>query len=164
MRSRSGASQLVVVTVLAIAMGACAPVCGIGAHLTLSNARVDSSFNCPNPAENLPYKVHGTIDMDNYTNNSVTIKSMSETNVTVAIHGKWTGALGQKGKGPITDFTPKSIAAGSKDTLHFSIPFICTNSGPTVSTYGDFSFKFKVVTSAGTFNLDGANQHRIVAA
>ena len=122
---------------------------------------MDSSYTCPNPSNLRPYSVHATIDADNFTLNKVTIKSISETNVTTAIHGDWSGELGAKGGSDITDYKPTSINAGDKTTIKFTIAFECTNSGPTNETYADFTFKFKVVTSSGTFNLDGANKHRL---
>ena len=155
-------ARAVVGSALLLILAGCVPICGIGAHFKLSNARVDASYTCPYPATNHAYDLHGTIDVDNYTGNSVAIKSLSETNVTFAIHGGWTGPLNEKGGGDIPNYTPKSIAAGDKTTIRFVIPFQCTNSdGPSGTTYGDFSFKYKVVTSAGTFNLDGADTHRL---
>lgn len=148
--------------VLLFVMGACVPICGIGGKLALSNARVDQSFNCPNPANNFPYDVHGSIDADNSTTGTVTIRSMSEKNATVKTVGNWTGPKNQKGGGPITSFSPKTVASGGSATIKFSIPFECTNSGPTVTTYGEFTFTFSVVTSAGTFTIDAGNRHRLV--
>ena len=105
--------------------------------------------------------MHGTIDVNNYTISNVSIKSMSETNVNTAAHGSWSGAVGAKGSSDITNFEPKSIGAGNTATLRFSMGFVCSNSGPKQETYGDFSFKFKVVTSSGTYNLDSSNTHRL---
>jgi hypothetical protein len=154
--------RLAVSGVLLAALGACVPICGIGAKLSVTNARVDPSHNCPEPASNNPYDIHGTIDADNSTSNPVTIKSLSETNLTTAIHGNWTGALNEKGGGPITDFSPKTIGSGSSTTIKFSMPFECSDTGhPPVSTWGEFTFHFTVVTSAGTYQLDGANKHRL---
>ena len=158
---RAQLARAVVGSALLLLLAGCVPICGIGSHLKLTNARVDASYTCPYPSSNRGYDLHGTIDVDNYTNNSVAIRSLSETNVTFAIHGGWTGPLNEKGGGNITNYSPKSIAAGDKTTVHFVIPFQCTNSGPGADTYGDFSFKYKVVTTAGTFNLDGADTHRL---
>src|ERR1700704_1976171 len=149
------------VAALAIAaIGACGPFCMSGKG-ALGNSRVASTFKCPNPSTDHPYDIHGTIDFDNGTGNDVTIKSISETNVTTAIHGSWSGALNAKGGGDVANISPKSVKSGNKATIKFTLPFKCTNSGPTASTYGEFEFKFTVVTSAGTFNLNGANKHRL---
>jgi hypothetical protein len=158
---KSQIGRLVVGSALLLIMAGCVPICGIGAKFSLSNARVDSSYTCPNPSSNRPYDVHASIDANNYTNNNVTIKSISETNVTSAIHGSWSGVLGAKGSSDITDFQPKSIGAGNTTTIRFTIAFECSDSGPTQATYGDFTFKFKVVTSSGTYTIDGANTHRL---
>lgn len=142
-------------------MGACVPFCGIGAKLSLSNAHVDSEYKCPYPSNEAPYEVHGSIDADNSTPSAVTIKSMSEQDELVATAGEWNGPKTAKAGGPITNFSPKSIASGARSTIQFSVGFRCTNSGPNVTTYGDFTFKFTVVTSAGTYKIDAGNRHRL---
>jgi hypothetical protein len=148
---------------LAAAVGACAPICGIGSHLTLSNARVDSSYTCPKQVTNHPYDVNATIDVDNFTNNAVTIRSIAETDTAVAVHGDWNGELGAKGGGSVADYSPRSISAGSKATIRFKIAFQCTDQGTiSSSTYADFRFAFTVTTSAGTYKLGGANKHRLI--
>ncbi len=145
--ARKPAYRLAVACVLVAGVGACAPICGIGAHFTLSNARVDSSYTCPKHVTNHPYDVNVTIDADNFTNNTVTIRSIAETDTAVAIHGQWNGDVGAKGKA----------------TIRFKIPFQCTDQGTiSSSTYGDFAFAFTVTTSAGTFKLGGANKHRLI--
>ena len=155
------AFRLLLCGTLLLVMAGCVPICGIGAKLTLSNAHVDSTHTCPNPSSSRPYDVHGTIDVNNYTSNNVTIKSMSETNTNTAVHGSWSGAVGTKAGSDIKNFEPKSIGAGNTATIRFSVGFVCSNSGPTQETYGDFAFKFKVVTSSGTYNLDSTNTHRL---
>src|SRR5487761_591257 len=146
---------------LAVALGACVPFCGIGAKFTLSNAVVDSSYKCPYPATNAPYRVHGSIDVDNSTTNTVTIKSMSEDDTLVNTVGKWDGPTTAKGSAQVSDFSPKSVASGAKSTIHFSVGFVCTNSGPNVTTYAEFTFEFTLITSAGTYKIDGGNRHRL---
>jgi hypothetical protein len=131
-------------------------------RVVVSNARVDASFNCPNPSTNRPYDVHGSIAVDNGTGGNLTVKSISETNVTVVIHGSWSGSLNEKGGGDVANVSPTSVKSGDKTTITFTMPFKCSSSGPTASTYGEFEFKFTVVTSAGTFNLNGANRHRLI--
>lgn len=133
------------------AIGACGPFC-LSGKVTLNNARLDSSYKCPNPANNLPYDLHGSLDMDNSTSNTLTIKSMSEAGTLVDVHGSWSiGSVGQKFDEPIATFSPKSVKSGDKATIKFTFGFRCTNSGPTTSTYGDFDLKVIMVTSAGTF-------------
>jgi hypothetical protein len=144
-----------------VSIGACGPFCGSG-KVSVTNAHVDSTSKCPNPADKFAYKVHGSIDVDNPSSKTLTIKSMTEESTTVAIHGSWSGQVGAKGSESIDDFSPTSIKSGDKATVKFTIAFNCTNSGPTQSTYGDFQFKFTVVTSGGTFNLNAANKYRLV--
>jgi hypothetical protein len=144
------------------AMGACGPFC-LSGKVSVANARVDSTYKCPNPSNKFTYDLHGTIDVDNSTGNTLTIKSMSEVDTLIDVHGSWTiGSVGQKFGGPIDTFSPKSVKPGDKATIKFTIKFDCTNSGPSTSTYGDFDFKFTVVTSAGTFTLNGADKHRLL--
>lgn len=145
---------------LLLALVACGPVCGIGASFSLSNAHVDAAYACPNPATNLSYIVHATIQAQNTLGNSVAIKSISDTWTNVAVHGNWSGAKGDHGTADIAEFNPKSVKSGSNATIKFSIPFECTNSGAGSDTYGDFSFKFVVKTSSGTYTVS-SNNHRL---
>ena len=147
-----GRLQRLAIAGLAIAaMGACGPFC-LSGKVTLSNAHVDPSYKCPNPANNLPYVLHASVDVDNSTSNTLTIKSMSEAGTLVDVHGSWNvGSVGQKFNQPIDTFSPNSVKSGDKATIKFTITFSCTSSGPTASTYGDFDFKFTMVTSAGTY-------------
>lgn len=153
-----GRSSLLVA--LLSALVACGPVCGIGASFSLSNAHVDASYSCPNNASNLAYIVHATIDAQNTLSSSVTIKSINETWATADVHGNWSGAKGDHGNYDVPDFTPKSVASGAKATIKFALPFQCTNSGAGSDTYGDFSFKFSVKTSSGTYTIS-PNNHRL---
>ncbi len=154
--------SLVIAGIAITAIGACGPFC-LSGKVTLSNARIDPTYKCPNPARDLPYDVHGSIDVDNSTRNALTIKSMSEAGILVDVHGAWNiGSVGQKYDNKIDNFTPKSIKSGDKTTVRFSLSFNCTNSGPTESTYGDFDLKFTMVTSGGTYTISGANKHRLV--
>jgi len=161
MSSRGRIAKSIFAAVLVLLMGACVPFCGIGAKFALSNARVDSNYVCPYPSTEAPYQVHGSIDADNSTTSSVTIRSMSETDLLVNTVGNWDGPKGVKGGAPITNFEPTSIASGANSTIHFSVGFRCTNSGPTATTYGEFTFKFTVVTSAGIYKIDAGNRHRL---
>jgi hypothetical protein len=143
------------------AIGACGPFC-LSGKVTLSNANVDATYKCPNPANNLPYTVHGSLDLDNSTSQDLTIKAMSEAGVLVDVHGAWSiGSVGQKYNAAIATFTPKSVKSGNQATIKFNIPFSCTNSGPSDSTYGDFELKISLVSSAGTFTT-GTIKHRLV--
>lgn len=142
-------------------LGACVPICGIGAKFALSNARVDSQFDCPNLSDHFPYQVHGSIDASNTLSSTVTIKSIDETDELVATAGEWNGPKNAKAGGPITNFQPKSVASGANTTIKFSVGFVCTSSGPGVKTYGDFAFTFKVTTSAGTYTITTGNHHRL---
>jgi hypothetical protein len=148
-------------SLLLVALVACGLPFGIGAKFALSNAKVDSSYSCPNPAENLPYDVHVNIQAQNATSNSVSIKSISETWTNVAVHGNWSGTKGDHGTTDVSDYTPKSVSAGRSATIKFAIPFECTNSGAGSDTYGDFSFKFVVKTSTGSYTLSSDNTHRL---
>jgi hypothetical protein len=56
---------------------------------------------------------------------------------------------------------PKTVESGNKATIKFNIPFNCTNSGPSLSTYGDFDLKISIVSSAGTL-ITGTVKHRLV--
>lgn len=146
---------------LLLALGACVPICGIGAKFALTAASVDKQYNCPNSANRAPYDVHGTIDASNTLSNTVTIKSIDEVDQIVATAGQWQGSKNAKDGGPVTDFSPKSVGSGDNVTIKFTVPFICTSTGPTVTTYADFSFTFTVKTSAGTYTIASGNHHRL---
>ena len=145
-----------------LAIGACGPFC-LSGKVALTNAHVDSTYKCPNPAHDLPYDVHGGVDVDNSTRNTLTIKSMSEAGILVDVHGAWNiGSVGQKYNETISTFSPKSIKSGDKATIKFTFMFSCTSSGPAESTYGDFDLKITMVTNAGTYTISSANKHRLV--
>lgn len=147
-----------------LALGACVPICGIGAHLTLSNAQVDSGYKCPNPSSDRPYDIHGSIDVDNYTSNNVTIKSMSEAWQLVSSGGHWSGPKNAKGGSGVTNYQPRSISAGDKLTVKFVIGFGCTNSNAGPTTFGDFTFKLTLVTTNGTYTVAVGDHHRLTFA
>ena len=157
----SSLRQAATLVTLLLALAACVPICGIGAKFALSNARVDSQFNCPNGSDHLPYLVHGSIDASNTLSSTVSIKSIDETDDLVATAGDWNGPKTAKAGGPITNYQPRSVASGANTTIKFSIGFVCTSSGPSVTTYGDFAFKFTVKTSAGTYTINASNHHRL---
>ncbi|HEX3509404.1 MAG TPA: hypothetical protein VHW94_13550 [Candidatus Dormibacteraeota bacterium] len=153
--------SLVVACVAVAAVGACGPFC-LSGKVTLSNATVDANYKCPNPANDLAYTVHGSVDLDNSTSKDLTIKSMSEAGTLVAVHGAWSiGSVGQKYDETIDTFSPKSVKSGNKATIKFNIPFNCTSNGPAQSTYGDFELKVSIVTDGGTFTT-GVVKHRLV--
>ena len=132
--------------------------------VTLSNAKVDSTFNCPNPSTDRPYDVHGSLDVDNQTSKTITIQSVREADELVDVHGGWNKTnVGTKNDDPVDSFSPTTVKSGSKATVKFVIGFICSDIGVGVAdTYGDFTFKFTVVTTAGTLKIDSANKHRLV--
>ena len=143
------------------ALVACGPVCGFGASLSLSNARVDPTFSCPYPANNLPYDIHASIDAKNTSGIiSLQLRSIEETWMNIATHGNWTGTKGAYGTVSITKFSPRSINAGGSATIRFVLSFECTNSGAGAETYGDFSFKFVVKTNGGDYAIS-PNHHRL---
>jgi hypothetical protein len=142
-------------------VGACVPICGIGAKFAVTAARVDSSYNCPYPSENRGYDVQASIDTSNTLNNTVTIKSITETDQLVKTAGSWDGPKTAKGGGPVKEYSPTSVPSGADATIKFAIPFQCSNSGPNVTTYGEFAFKFTLVTSAGAYTIDSGNRHRL---
>jgi len=146
---------------LLLILGACVPICGIGAKFSVSNAHVDSNYNCPYPSENRPYDVHATIDASNTLSNTVTIKSIAENDELVNTVGAWEGPKTAKGSGAIKDYSPKSVGSGSNATIKFSVPFQCTNTGPSATTYGEFTFKFTLTTSAGTYTISAGDRHRL---
>jgi len=156
-----GVRGLVLLGVLAITMVACGPAGGTG-NFSVGNARVDPAFSCPNPADNFAYDVHGTLDADNATGSAISIDSMSSTTTTVATHGSWLGQLGETDEERDLQYSPSTVGAGSKATIHFTIPFGCTDTphDGVLDTYGEFAIHISVVTSAGTFELD-ANKHRL---
>ena len=146
---------------LLLALGACVPICGIGAKFALTAAHVDAQYNCPNGSNRAPYDVHGSIDASNTLSSTVTIKSIDEVDQIVATAGQWQGSKDAKDGGPVTDFSPKSVGSGNNATIKFTVPFICTSSGPTVTTYADFEFTFTVKTSSGTYTITAGNHHRL---
>ena len=143
-----------------LALVACGPICGIGASLSLSHAYVDAKYSCPYPANDLPYDVHATIDAKNSSSSAVQLKSIQETWTNVGSSGDWSGTEGAHGTDSITKFSPKTIGAGGVTTIKFVIPFTCTNAGGSNDTWGDFSFKFVVKTSAGDYTIN-PNNHRL---
>jgi hypothetical protein len=93
--------------------------------------------------------------------NTVTIKSMTYTWTNVAVHGNWSGTLGDHGTDNVLAYSPKSVGGGNSATFKFTMGFECTNSGAGTDTYGDFSFKFTLKTSSGTYTISPGNKHRL---
>jgi hypothetical protein len=149
--------------VLAIAMVACGPAGGTG-KFTAGNVKVDPAFTCPNPADTFAYDVHGTLDADNSSGSKVTIESISSTTTTVATRGSWLGQIGETDEEPDLEYSPTTVGPGSKATVHFTIPFGCTDTPHegVLDTYGEFAVHITMVTSAGTFELEAGNRHRLV--
>ena len=124
--------SLVIACVAVAAVGACGPFC-LSGKVTLSNATVDASYKCPNPANDLAYTVHGSVDLDNSTSKDLTIKSMSEAGTLVDVHGAWSiGSVGQKYDATIDTFSPKSVKSGNKAThqVHHSLQLHELRAGP----------------------------------
>lgn len=144
-----------------VAVGACGPFC-LSGKVTLSNAHIDSSYKCPNPANDTSYVIHGSVDVDNSTTKDISIKAMSEAGILVDVHGAWSiGSVGQKYDEAIDTFSPTSVKSGNKTTIKFNFNLHCTSDGPPESTYGDFELKITLVSSAGTFTTSTL-KHRLV--
>lgn len=152
---------LVIAGLAIAAIGACGPFC-LSGKVTLSNAKVDSSYKCPNPAKDHAYDLQGSVDVDNQTRDTVTMKSISESAKLIDVHGDWNiGSVGQTFNQSVDTFSPTTIKSGDKATIKFKLTFSCTSSGPATSTYGDFDLKYTLVTSAGTYSI-GSIKHRLV--
>ena len=144
----------IALAILVGAAGACGPVCGNG-KLNLSNAHLDpTSFACPSGASSYHYDLHGSVDADNQSNATITIKSMNTSAVVTKLSGTWAISVGAKSGAENLAFSPNSVGAGSKTTLKFITPWTCTNTSGGPNTYADFANQLTVVTSAGTYKLD----------
>ena len=142
--------------------------CAVGAPaaFTLKSASVDPSHACPLGANNLPYDLHATIEVRNGTSSTVTIKSVDAVMSLAAVKGAWLEPIGDRYDATAVSFSPASIPAGSASTVNATIPSACTNvRAPTAGpSYGEYAVAIRLITSAGTFTLNSANRHRILAA
>lgn len=150
----------VAIAILIGAVGACGPFCGNG-KFNLSNAHIQSTSKCPPGSSNFDYTTPATVDVDNQTGQSVTIKTVQSASTVTAIHGQWSGAVGDKGGEANIPFTPKSFSSGSKGTVKLTLDWQCSNSTTDASTYADFQLVLTFQTSAGTFKVN-LNKHRMV--
>jgi hypothetical protein len=145
-----------------------AGACAIGGPSTfnLNSASVDESYVCPNPANNLPYKIHGTIAVRNGTSSSVTVESVAVVMTLVTVKGGWLEHIGDKFEVTGVTVSPDTVGAGRATSLNLIIPSACTNGSvpSSGSSHGDYSVAFTVVTSAGTHTIVSSNRHRITAA
>lgn len=142
----------------------CLAACGGTPTFSLSDAAVDDSYACPANARNAAYDVHATIAAHNGTANQVLITSVSAVMTLSAVQGTWLQKVGDRYDAGSVAFTPTSVAAGATATLQVSIPSSCTR-GQTASgaSYGEYAVSFKIVSSAGPFQITSKNKHRILA-
>jgi hypothetical protein len=150
-----------------IAATSMAASCGFGSStFALNSASVDATYQCPTGASNSEYDVHATIQVNNGTSNTVSIRSVDAVMTLVAVKGTWLETLGDRYTASNVTFTPSSVAGGASATVHVTIPSACTNGKtPTGgSSYGEYSVGLTVGTSAGTFTILSGNRHRIVPA
>jgi hypothetical protein len=143
-----------------LAVGACGPFC-LSGKVVVTNAHMDSQFSCPKGSKDLGYDAHGTLQVDNQTSHTLTIKSIASAATVVKVSGLWGGKVGDKSGADNLTFSPKTIASGSKATVKFSSPWNCSNAGGNAQTYADFSVVITVVTSSGTYKVS-SNNHRIL--
>jgi hypothetical protein len=135
------------------------------AVLALTSASVDGSYTCPAGSVDAPYNFHGVIDVHNGTSRSVTIASVAAVMTLAAVRGSWLEKLGARYEAAGVTTSLSSLGAGSSASMQVVIPSSCT-SGKTAGAepaYGDYSVGFTVTTSSGTYSIESANRHRIVA-
>ena len=150
----------VAVAILVGAVGACGPFCGNG-KLNFSNAQINpTSFTCPAGSTSYGYNMTGSVDADNQTNGTVTIKKMSTASTVTATHGNWSGAVGDKSGADNLPFSPRTIASGTKASLKFTTYWSCNSSGNDPTTYADFAIVLTIVASSGTYKVN-LPKHRL---
>ena len=148
-----------VVVVVLLAAG-----CGGSSSFSLSDASVDASYSCPADSRNAAYEVHATIAAHNNTPKSVTVNSVNAVMTVSAVQGTWLQKVGDRYDPGSVTFTPSSVNAGSTTTLQVTIPSACTRGQAATGTnYGEYAVSFKVVTTAGRFEISSKNKHRILA-
>lgn len=137
---------------------------GAPAAFTLNSASVDSEYACPSTANDAPYYLHATIEVYNGTSSSVTIQRVAAEMTLAATKGSWLQKVGDKYEAAAVKFSPETVSARSSSSLQVAIPSACT-SGKTAkvdSSYGDYSVKFSVIASSGTYRIASQNRHRIL--
>jgi|SRR5437667_1220511 len=154
-------SRWIAVAILIGAVGACGPFCGNG-KLNLSKAELNPlSFTCPAHATDYSYDIKGTLEADNQTTGSITIKSMATSAKVVKLEGNWGMKVGDESSAEDIQFSPKTLGSGSKTTIKFTTRWSCSDSGnnPT-ETYADFKIVLSIITNSGTYKVDLPN-HRM---
>ena len=159
----SRSARVGLVLLLFIGIAGCAS--GSPSTFTLGSASVDNTYACPAGASNAPYNLHATIGVRNGTSSSVTIKSVAAEMTLAAVKGSWLEKVGDKYEATGVAFSPGSVGAGSSASLQVAIPSACTRGTlpSTATSYGEYSVGFSVTTSTGTYKIESANRHRIVA-
>jgi hypothetical protein len=142
--------------------------CSIGGPSTfaLNSASVDESYVCPTAANELLYKIHATIGVQNGTSSSVTIRSVAVVMTLASVKGGWLEHVGDKYDPIGVTVSPETVSAGSAASLNVSIPSTCTNGKvpSSGSSYADYSVAITLFTSSGRHTISSQNRHRIVAA
>ena len=142
--------------------------CSIGgpSTFTLSSASVDESYVCPTSANDLAYKLHATIDVQNGTSSTVTIRSVAVVMILASVKGGWLERVGDRYGANGVTVSPDRVGPGSSTSLAVTFPSTCTNGKvPNAgASYADYSVSFTLFTSSGTHTIVSQNRHRIVAA
>jgi len=138
--------------------------CGSGSF-SIADATVDASYTCAAGSNNAPYVLLVTAAAVNTTSKSVDVRSVSAVMVLAAVKGVWQQQVGSTYEAGEVQFAPKTIGAASRSTLKVAIPSACTNGQHqgAADSYGEYTVKLTIVTSAGTFKLTSQNKHRILA-
>ena len=155
----------IAIAILIGAVGACGPFCGNG-KLNFSHAKLNpTSFTCPSGSQDYQYSINGSVDADNQTNKTITIKSVATAATIVKLAGdNWSAKVGDQSGAQDIDFKPDRFQPGSKVTLKFTTPWDCSDAGTnTVETYADFKLQLVMETSNGIYKVDLPN-HRMKMA
>lgn len=151
-----------VVLVLLASVASCSG--GAPATLSLTGASVDPSYTCPAGSVDAPYSLHGAIDVRNGTSSRVTINSVTAVLTLAAVRGPWLEKPGDRYEAVAVTASLSTLGAGSSASIEVVIPSSCTKgNASSQASYGDYSVGFTVTTSSGTFRIESANRHRIVA-
>lgn len=139
---------------------------GAPAGLALNSASVDPSYTCPAGSVDAAYSLHGLIGLHNGTSSSLTITSVAAVMTLAAVKGQWLEKLGERYEATGVTSSLRSLGGGSSTSMDVVVPSSCTagKTPTTESSYGDYSVGFTVTTTSGTYKIESANRHRIVAA
>jgi hypothetical protein len=141
-----------------------AAACGGSSTFSFGETSVDASYSCPPNSRSAAYDVHATVSAHNGTSKAVTITSVGAVMTVSAVQGVWLQKVGDRYDAGNVTFTPSSVPAGSTTTLQVTIPSACSSGkAPTGANYGEYEVSFKVITSAGTYEIKSGNRHRILA-